>query len=154
MTANKGVQGSLHKVSGPLNPDVGHKMKTIQNHSPTGWWIVGILMKNKASASTSYWNNYRIFRGSSWVEAYEKAVANAKLESGDGAPQEFVGISDLLPIYDKFEDGAEVIFQEIDAEGDIPTVYSFDELSKIYENINVQQGGPGYAAQSASSPDP
>ena len=129
-------------------------MKTIQNHSPTGWWIVGILINNKAPASTSYWNNYRIFRGSSWVEAYEKAVANAKLESGDGAPQEFVGISDLLPIYDEFEEGAEVIFQEIDAEDDVPTVYSFDELSKIYENKRVQQGGPGYPPQGVGSPDP
>ena len=122
------------QVALPSTADVGHKMKTIQNHSPTGWWIVGILMKNKPPTSTSYWNNYRIFRGSSWIEAYEKAVASAKLESGDGEPQEFVGISDLLPIYDKFEEGAEVIFQEIDAEEDLPTVYSFDELSTIYEN--------------------
>lgn len=52
--------------------------------------------------------------------------------------QYFIGITDLLPIYDDFEDGAELLWQELwpdadDRDGIPLCVYSEAELESKYE---------------------
>jgi len=59
--------------------------------------------------------------------------------------QNFIGVTDLLPIYDEFEDGAELLWQELwpdaDDPGGIPIgVYSEAELESKYEE--AEQAAP------------
>lgn len=51
----------------------------------------------------------------------------------------FIGIADLVPIYDAFEDGAEMLWRELDDEapGNAESlVYSEHELAAIYESLD------------------
>ena len=56
--------------------------------------------------------------------------------------QEFLGVSNLLPIYDEFEDGAELLWQELEAsddEGGIPLqVFTEGDLESQYEEPGEQ----------------
>lgn len=86
--------------------------------SPTGWWIAGLLHKHSDPDRAPYWNNYRLIRAHDWRTAFQKAHEMGKRDDSVGNDafsnrQEFIGISDLLPIYDGFEDGAEVLWQEL-----------------------------------------
>jgi len=107
------------------------KQQKIPNKSPTGWWVVGILMENLTPGESRYWENMILFTGRSWSEIYKKAVANAKVDE-EGGNQRFVGITNLLPVYDEFEDGAEILFTRIDDDACLQTVLSHEELSEIY----------------------
>ena len=56
-----------------------------------------------------------------------------------GEHQEFIGVTDLLPIYDEFEDGAELLWQELWPDADNPndaplSVFSEAELESEYED--------------------
>jgi hypothetical protein len=65
-------------------------------------------------------------------------------ESGNRAfshHQEFIGVTDLLPIYDAFEDGAEMLWQEFWPEDDgcdSPPlrVFTEDELAEKLDKPN------------------
>jgi len=53
--------------------------------------------------------------------------------------QEFIGISDLLPIYEDFEDGSEVLWEELwpeecDPEGIPLRIFSESDLESEYQN--------------------
>jgi hypothetical protein len=59
-----------------------------------------------------------------------------------GEHQEFLGVSDLLPIYDDFEDGAELLWQELWPHADNPnetplSVFSEADLELEYEEIKT-----------------
>jgi hypothetical protein len=61
-------------------------------------------------------------------------------ESGNRAfanKQEFLGVTDLLPIYDAFEDGAEMLWQELwpeedGSDGPPLRVYSEEDFAEKY----------------------
>ena len=108
--------------------------------SPTGWWIVGLLEHRSDSDGAPYWNNYRIIKSDHWITAYQRAVelGTAECETGTrafGHKHEFIGVTDLAPIYEELEDGSEILWQELWPEGDgIPLVtYTESELSSIYQ---------------------
>ncbi len=55
-----------------------------------------------------------------------------------GGTHEFIGISDLVPIHDEFEDGAEILWEEIWPDADSPDkcsleVFSEAEMESLYE---------------------
>lgn len=86
--------------------------------SRTGWWIAGLLEKHSNTDRPSYWNNYRLNKAGDWRTAFRKAAelgaANARVgNKAFSGHQEFIGVTDLLPIYDEFEDGAELLWQEL-----------------------------------------
>lgn len=67
-----------------------------------------------------------------------------------GGHQEFIGVSDLLPIYDEFEDGAELLWQELWPDADNPNdaplgVFSEAEMESKYEEQEAEHvvGGNG-----------
>lgn len=49
-----------------------------------------------------------------------------------GGQQEFIGVSDLLPIYDEFEDGAEILWQELWPDTDNPNEVPLVVFSESY----------------------
>lgn len=111
--------------------------------SPTGWWIAGLLMRPALSDRGVYWNNYRLIRAEHWREAYSKArtMGQDDAEAGRaalGGSPEFLGVTDLLPIYEPFEDGAEVLWQEYEGldnsanQAPLET-YSEEEMAAVYE---------------------
>ncbi len=118
-------------------------MKTRQAISPTGWWIAGLLERHKNSSRAAYWNNYRLIRAEHWRDAFQKALAYGRSDSEVGSRAfsgitEFVGVTDLVPIYDAFEDGAEMLWKECDSpedssEGAPLDTYSEAEMAAIYE---------------------
>ena len=117
--------------------------KRREQTSPTGWWIAGLLERHHKPEGTIFWNNYRLIRASHWREAFSKAVAIGldNVESGQrafGQLWEFVGVSDLVPIYEEFEDGAEILWQEFgpddcDSAGLPMEVFSEAEMEAVYD---------------------
>lgn len=110
--------------------------------SKTGWWIAGLLEKHSHAGQPPYWNNYRLIKASDWRTAFRKATEMGKANARVGneafsGHQEFIGVSDLLPVNDELEDGAELLWQELEAsdEGDgIPLqVFTETELESRYE---------------------
>ena len=116
--------------------------------SPTGWWIAGLLEKQPGTARSPYWNNYRLIRAVDWRTAYRRAMEMGTSDSrtGDRAftgPHAFIGVSDLVPIYDEFEDGAEILWEELEAteDGDgVPLqVFTEADLESEYEDPGEPQ---------------
>lgn len=103
----------------------------IPDESPTGWWVVGILMENLGTGDSKYWENMMIFAGNRWREIYEKAVDYAKRDE-EGGTLKFRGITNLLPIFDKFEDGAEILYTRIDDDSCLKGIFTEEELSERY----------------------
>ncbi len=117
--------------------------------SPTGWWIAGLLEKQPDSSRSSYWNNYRLIRANDWRTAFRRAVEMglSDARTGDRAftgPHAFIGVSDLIPIYDEFEDGAEILWEELEASeaGDgVPLqIFTEADLESEYEDPSEQPG--------------
>lgn len=118
-------------------------MKTRRAISPTGWWIAGLLERHKNSGRAAYWNNYRLIRAEHWRDAFQKALAHGRSDCEIGSREfsgstEFVGVTDLVPIYEPFEDGAEMLWEEYDQpegsseEAPLDT-YSEAEMAAFYE---------------------
>jgi hypothetical protein len=118
-------------------------MKPPQNTSPTGWWIAGLLERHSRDGKTIYWNNYRLVRAVHWREAFHRAVAHGQSDCETGrrafsGETDFVGITDLLPVYDEFEDGTELWWQEFEddksTDASLPLdIFTEAELEAIYE---------------------
>ncbi len=109
--------------------------------SPNGWWMAASLEKRISSAigKGAYWENLRLIKASSWREAYRKALAFGTADAAVGNeafedPPSFLGITDLVPIYEPFEDGAELIWPEYPADDfqTAPEVFSEGELEFIH----------------------
>lgn len=90
-------------------------------------WYIAILIEyfDYQRAGKSHNNrmcyvseNYCIFRARSPEEAYKKAISQGKASDGiEGVDQfgkkgrwRFAGLSGMLPIYEKLEDGAEILW--------------------------------------------
>ena len=97
--------------------------------SPFGWYVGSYLLRFIELSSLAndapdgeflVWENTVIVRAGNLDEAFEKVTAVAKnetapYESGsDSTPVQWVfeGITELLPIYDPLEDGAEIMWAE------------------------------------------
>lgn len=121
----------------------------MKNHaiSRTGWWIAGLLEKHSHTDRPPYWNNYRLIKAADWRTAFRKATEMGKANARAGnhafaGHQEFIGVSDLLPIYDEFEDGAELLWEELDASEEddgIPLrIFTETDLESQYEQSGEQ----------------
>jgi hypothetical protein len=111
--------------------------------SPTGWWIAGLLIKQSDSVRAPFWNNYRLVKAVDWRTAFRRAteMGLSDVRTGNEAfskKQYFIGITDLLPIYEDFVDGAELLWQELwpapdDPDGTPLAVYYESDLQSKYE---------------------
>ena len=100
--------------------------------SPVGWYVGSYLIRfielnakgnDDPEGEFLVWENTIIVRAESFDEASKKVEAQAKLDTEpykgglEGTPVQWVfeGISDLIPIYERLEDGAEIMWTEHEA---------------------------------------
>lgn len=92
-----------------------------RNRNHTGWWIYKevaywVSNRQKKLSETSrcpVWENTRLIRARNREEAYRKAMRLSQEgypSKTDGGEWRFAGISDLLPVYEDLEDGAEILW--------------------------------------------
>ena len=92
-----------------------------RNRSPFGWWIYRELEQWTPNSGSKkkrclVWENIRIIKARTRDEAYEKAKKLGKQigpRKTEGGSWRFLGISDLLPIYEELEDGAEILWNDL-----------------------------------------
>jgi hypothetical protein len=88
---------------------------------PQNFYIAELVQECRVEgyATSLVWINFHIVKAGSPVEAYAKASRlgkshNNKYKAGKEARNAqwiFRGIRDLIPIYEKIEDGAEILFE-------------------------------------------
>ena len=100
-----------------------------KNISPVGWYVGSYLIRfieldesgnNDPEKRFMTWENTIIVKASSLDEAYEKVVNEASYDTKpykggpEGVPVQWVfeGVTELLPIYNELEDGAEIMWIE------------------------------------------
>jgi hypothetical protein len=100
-----------------------------KNLSPVGWYVVSYLLrfvelnddrKDDDEARFLSWENTILVCASDLDEAYDKgmAIACEATRPYKGGPEglpvqwKLVGITDVLPIYEELEDGAEILWNE------------------------------------------
>jgi hypothetical protein len=100
-----------------------------KNISPVGWYVCSYLLRfvelawpHKEDLESKFlsWENTVLVKASSIEEAYDKTVAIAKSASlpykggqeGIEVQWAFEGITEVLPIYEEIEDGAEIMWCE------------------------------------------
>lgn len=100
-----------------------------KNKSPVNWYMVSYLLrftdlddpqKNDDEARFMSWENTMLVSAPSLGHAYEKGkkIAREHAKPYKGGPQgvpvqwKFVGITQVLPIYEKLEDGCEIAWTE------------------------------------------
>ncbi|MGQ0598339.1 DUF4288 domain-containing protein [Aquabacterium sp.] len=100
-----------------------------KNISPVGWYVCSYLLrfvelawqhKEDPDAKFLSWENTVLVRAKSIDEAYDKTVAIAKEATSpykggtEGVDVQwlFEGVTEVLPIYEELEDGAEIIWYE------------------------------------------
>ncbi len=95
-----------------------------RNQSPTGWWLFREIQfwvsdRRKKLGPTSrcpVWENTRLLRAKNREEALAKALCLARdghPSKTRGAEWRSGGISQLLPIYEELEDGAEILWDKL-----------------------------------------
>jgi len=97
--------------------------------SPVGWYVGSYLLRfieldsmgnDDPDGKFLVWENTVIVRAGDLEEAYAKVVAIAKSGTGpykggtEGVPVQWVfeGMTELLPIFEPLEDGAEIMWAE------------------------------------------
>lgn len=99
---------------------------TKQGYSPVGWYVVSALLrfefdhqdKSNPNRKCSVWENGYLVKAKSPSEAYDKGVALAKADKfraeyrGKPGKWIYVGVSGLVPIYEKLNDGAEILWTD------------------------------------------
>lgn len=100
-----------------------------KNTSPVDWYLGAYLLRlmelrdpdrNDPECRFRSWENTVLVRAKSFDEAYAKVVTigkhNATRYRGgpEGVPVkwQFVGVTEILPIYEKIQDGAEIAWTE------------------------------------------
>lgn len=138
-----------------------------RNHSPYGWWIASYIQRaafdNESVVENCLaWENTIILQAPDREAAYDKAILLASVSDGldlndskdNNGKWVFEGLTMLLPIFDKLEDGAELlwvehenktakmiqamikqkheleVFDDTPARGDFPDDKSYDEYIK------------------------
>lgn len=105
-------------------------MKISQNISPIGWYVGSYVLRfielrepgnNNPHRRFLTWENTILVKARNLDHAYDKVVAIAKEHTkpykGGPAPGVdvqwvFEGVTELLPIYEELEDGAEIMWSE------------------------------------------
>src|SRR5882762_7377083 len=92
-----------------------------RNRNHTGWWIFceveqwvsdrqgRLMLGNRCPV----WENTRLIRAKNREEAYRKALRLGRVghpSRTNAGEWRFAGISMLLPVYEKIEDGAEILW--------------------------------------------
>lgn len=97
--------------------------------SPVGWYLGSYLLRfvelesggnDNPDAKFHTWENTVLVKAGSFEEAHEKVLAVASRETAPykggakGIPVQWVfeGITELLPIYEPLEDGAEIMWAD------------------------------------------
>jgi hypothetical protein len=104
------------------------KKIAFRNKSPTGWWIASYIERpvwkgeKKPSPKTRClaWENTIILKAPNRNAAYKKALKLASQNQSSFTDEKgqnpgrwkFMGLTDLLPIYEELEDGAEILWCE------------------------------------------
>ena len=99
-----------------------------KNRSPYGWWIASYIErferydepKRKLSRRCLAWENTILVRARDRDAAYRKATTQARLGHGNEARDSagrkgawrYEGLTMLLPVYERLEDGAEILWNE------------------------------------------
>src|SRR5262245_28071302 len=99
------------------------------NHSPVGWYVASYVIRFVETSEAGNdnperlfdaWENTVIVKASDFDEAHSKVLQAAAKETNPykGGPEgvevkwEFLGLTELLPIYEELEDGSEIMYQE------------------------------------------
>ncbi len=96
--------------------------------SPTGWWIGSSYFENKNKNEKSWINSYLI-RAVLLDEAFSKLRNFSERDSYDDL--KWVGVCDLMPIYEELCDGSEIIWQETDV---MPEIYTKAQVAELLAN--------------------
>lgn len=112
-------------------------MNSKRSTSPTGWWIVALLERQSDPARAPYWNNYRLIKAQDWRTAFRRATEMGRQDVSTGNEafhhrQEFIGVTDLVPLYEPFEDGAEILWQELWLDDSKPDQLPLDVYSESH----------------------
>jgi hypothetical protein len=98
-----------------------------RNRAPHGWWTASYIeqavwnddLKPSPNQRCVAWENTILLKAPNREAAYKKAIRLSKnrptFESEDGKRKGrwvFLGLTDLLPIYEEIEDGAEILWTE------------------------------------------
>jgi hypothetical protein len=100
-----------------------------RNRSPVGWYVASYLLRfveigaagnNNPRRKFLSWENTVLVKARSLDHAYAKVakigLAHSKPYRGgpDGIPVRWIfeGVTELLPVYEKIEDGAEIMWAE------------------------------------------
>lgn len=115
-----------------------------RNRSQSGWWIFREVQqwvsrrqqKLTDESRCLVWENTRLIRARNRDEAFGKATrlgqAGHPSQTEDGEWR-FAGISMLLPVYEKIEDGAEILWND---RGQMP-VRSIKKLVRSKQELSV-----------------
>ncbi len=112
-----------------INPKTTPSKIPFCNRNHSGWWIASYIerfeycnKKKKSSARRCLaWENTVLIRAKSREQAYRKAIALGQLSNGNtmwdaemkrSGSWQFEGLTDLLPVYEKLSDGAEILWKE------------------------------------------
>ena len=99
------------------------------NRSPVGWYVASYLLrfveiqaalKDKPRRKFRSWENTVLVKARSLEHAYAKVtkIGRAKTRPYRGGPKGipvrwvYEGVTDLLPVYEKLRDGAEIMWTE------------------------------------------
>jgi hypothetical protein len=115
-----------------------------RNRNHTGWWIfceveqwVSHRQKKLSKNSRCFvWENTRLIRATSRDHAYKKALKLGALghpTPTNGGEWRFAGISMLLPVYEKIEDGSEILWNK----RGLMTVEQIKKLVKPKSKLSV-----------------
>lgn len=98
-----------------------------KNKSPVGWYVASVLLrfefydedKTKLNRRCRAWVNEILIKAKTPEQAYKRALFWGKLGEGEDLTDEgrkgkwiFECLISLLPIYEKFEDGAEIAWED------------------------------------------
>ena len=125
-----------------------------KNISPVGWYVGSYIIRfielnedNNDDPEKKFlaWENTKIIKASNLDEAYDKLVKEAQLETEpykggkDGVPVQWVfeGVTELLPIYEELEDGAEIMYREHNPKKLKNLRKRVKEKSDIYQDKNT-----------------
>lgn len=97
-----------------------------RNKSPYGWWVAILVERlelkgedrKNLNRRCTFDENIHLIKAKDRDEAYQKAMNLGKVghnlkmtfEDGTKGGWVFEGVSELLPIYDELEDGAEILW--------------------------------------------
>ena len=100
-----------------------------RNRNHSGWWIASYIErfeyydedKSNINRRCLAWENTILIKSDSREEAYKKVTKIGKMSNNSEAWNEktkrkgswqFEGLTSLLPIYEKIEDGSEILWRE------------------------------------------